>query len=354
MLVAGPPGATSSPACWARMLGYSASLSNASRWVLTKWNFLLPRTFASTLVQPRVTAISFAARDFDDQQVGEVAALGVGDDDAGAEPGEDHVAHRQAAVDLGVGQHAGAAGAVAGDPVGVGGRLEVELVLDDDRPVERLAFVQLGEQQLEEVVLDRGRFRLAGEDRAERGRSGPPERDLLQADEVRLLAEDLLRQALGADREVGRFDLADDAAVGFDEVGRRGRLDRRRQVGAEVEVAGHHVDGRCPSASACRASPRRGRRRPGRQGRRPAATGPACGSVRFGASTLDSSSFPAPCRAVVNVVALPWARRAQARRPTPYITQPTIGQIGSVPSGKISPRRRCGRRIRRLPWSALR
>jgi len=164
---------------------------------------------------------------------------------AAPDPGQDHVAHRQAAVDLGIGEHAlTAAGTVARNAVGVSRGLEVELVLNHDRAVPFLALVQLRQQQLEEVVLDRRRFRLAGEDGTEGGRRGAPQRDLLQADQIRFGADDLLGQALGADREVGRFHLADDAAVGFDEFAGRFGFDRGAQVGAEVEVAGHHVDGR--------------------------------------------------------------------------------------------------------------
>jgi DNA-binding NarL/FixJ family response regulator len=121
-----------------------------------------------------------AAGNFDDQRVGEVAAGRLRGDDAGADPGEDHVAHRQAAVDLGVGEQASAAaGTVAGHAVGVGGGLEVELVLDDDRPVLGAFLVQLREQQRQEVVLDGFRRRFAGQDRARRGRRFTPQRDLL-------------------------------------------------------------------------------------------------------------------------------------------------------------------------------
>ena len=54
-LVSGPAGATSSAACWARMLGTTVCGSNDSRWVSTKWNGAEPRTVASTEAQPRVT-----------------------------------------------------------------------------------------------------------------------------------------------------------------------------------------------------------------------------------------------------------------------------------------------------------
>ena len=154
---------------------------------MTKWNGLLPRTLASTLVQPRVTAISLLPATLTTSRWLKLPLLRVGGGDAGADPGEDHVAHRQAAVDLGVGEQTHAAtGAVAGDAVGVGGGLEVELVLDHDGLVEGLLLVQLGEQQREEVVLDLGRFGFAVEHRPQRGRCFAPQRDLLQPDQVGL------------------------------------------------------------------------------------------------------------------------------------------------------------------------
>ena len=133
-------------------------------------------------------------------------------------------------------------GAVAGDAVLVAGRLEVELVLGDDDFVAVWPFVQLVEQQLQVVVADRGRARSAAEQRGQAGRAGAPEGDLLQADQVGLLREDLLRQALGPGREVVGGHFAQDLAGGGDERFQAGRADRRRQVGTEVEVAGHHVD----------------------------------------------------------------------------------------------------------------
>jgi hypothetical protein len=187
----------------------------------------LPRTVASTLVQPRVTATSLAPATLTTSRLAKWPLFGF-----------------EVTTPAPTREQAGTARPVARDPVGVSRRLEVELVLNHDRPVERFALVELGEQQLEEVVLDLGRFRFAREDGTEGRRRFAPEGDLLQADEVRFLAEDLFRQAFGAQREVRRFDRADDAAVGLDERFGRGRLDRRRQVGAQVEVARHHFDGR--------------------------------------------------------------------------------------------------------------
>ena len=82
----------------------------------------------------------------------------------------------------------------------------------------------------------------AAEQRFEAGRAGAPLGDLLQADQVRFLFEDLLGEALGPHREVVGGDLAQDFAGRLGEGADAFRFDRRRQVGAEVDVAGHHLD----------------------------------------------------------------------------------------------------------------
>jgi hypothetical protein len=106
--------------------------------------------------------------------------------------------------------------------------------LDHDDFVAFPAFVQLGEQFRQVVVADRRR--------RGRQRRGLPERHLLQPDQVGLLGEQLLRQALGPGREVVVDDFAQDLTVGRGQLLRGRRRDRGSQVGPEVEVAGHHVD----------------------------------------------------------------------------------------------------------------
>jgi len=95
--------------------------------------------------------------------------------------------------------------------------------------------VQLGEQFRKIVVRDR-RCRL-GE------RRGLPERHLLQPDQVGLLGEDLLGQAFRPGREVVVDDFAQDLPIGGAQFFGSARFDRRHQIGAEVEVAGHRVEG---------------------------------------------------------------------------------------------------------------
>jgi hypothetical protein len=133
-------------------------------------------------------------------------------------------------------------GAIPRNAVLVTRRLEVELVLRDDDFVLGLALVELVQQELQVVVADRGRARFAAEHRRQAGRAGAPEGDLLQADEVGLLFEDLVGQALGPGREVVGADFAQDLAGRGDEGFEAGRADRRGQVGSEVEVAGHRAD----------------------------------------------------------------------------------------------------------------
>src|SRR5829696_5785634 len=52
----------------------------------------------------------------------------------------------------------------------------------------------------------------------------------------------------GALREVGSMHLAPDHARGIDGLGESARLERRAQVGAQVDVAGHHGDVRSAGA----------------------------------------------------------------------------------------------------------
>ena len=115
---------------------------------------------------------------------------------------------------------------------------------------------------------------------------------------------------------------------------RRGRTRRSPGRGrrSEVEVAGHDADGRALSASAWRACLARPAK--ARQASAPASSRQvqACGSVRFGASTrlhLVSRSLPSGR----GVEALrPCGRALRRGEPTPYIRQPTIGEIGSLPT----------------------
>ena len=162
----------------------------------------------------------------------------IGDVNARIGARDDDVAHGQARVELGVED---GRGPVAGDLVLVRWGLEVELVLDGDGLVLRRAGVELVEQQREEVVAHLRRGLGPAEHRNDRGRAGTPERDLLQADEIGLRSEDLGRKPLRPHGEVGGRHLAQNSAGRCDERVEVGSADRRREVCAEIQVAGHHV-----------------------------------------------------------------------------------------------------------------
>ena len=155
------------------------------------------------------------AEDRDRERSFEIGPFGIPRFDARVAPLEDHVAHRQAAVDVG-----GRA------PTRVGGNLEVELGLDDDDFVLRAARVELTQQFLQVVVFDRGRARACRRglrDWAEpcaRGRppAGRPGRVSVRGSPG---------QALRPGREVVVFDFFEDLPGGIEQRFRGRGGDRR-------------------------------------------------------------------------------------------------------------------------------
>ena len=136
-----------------RIEGVSVSSSNASKWVFVNENQGPLPTLASIRVQPRVTSIGTAPATVTFSRFAKCPPVGFLVFTCLRLADEDHVTHRQTAVQLGVIEVGAGAGdlAVVGDLVLVGGSLEVELVLDDRDPVALLAAVHLVHQQVEEV-----------------------------------------------------------------------------------------------------------------------------------------------------------------------------------------------------------
>ena len=99
-------------------------------------------------------------------------------------------------------------------------------------------------QQREEVDLDRRRRRRA-RDGADRRRAAvgrrllAPQRDLLQPHQIGLGGLDLLRQRNHPLGELRALELVPDGAGTVDRLSDRRRADRRRQVRAQEQVAGH-------------------------------------------------------------------------------------------------------------------
>ncbi len=94
-----------------------------------------------------------------------------------------------------------------------------------------------------------------------------PPRDLLQPDEVGVRPVDRGRDGLGPGREVGELRGLPDRRHADDELLGRRRDERRLQAGTEVQVLGHHLQGRrgvVPAGGAGDA--RRGQRQRPRQG----------------------------------------------------------------------------------------
>ena len=171
----------------------------------------------------------------------------------------------------------------------VGGRLEVELVARmTTTSYCVLAFVQLAEQFLQVVVADRGRARR----RVERTSrlAGPVRHSATSCRPTRSgcfsrisCARPLAR--VGKSLAVTSRRIWPLAATNASEAGRD---DRRRQVGAEVEVAGHRVDDVAAAVVAVVALPWCWPDGDGRAGR---ARPPEAGQS---AATQDESSWQAP------------------------------------------------------------
>ena len=176
----------------------------------------------------------------------EVALAGLAELHLAAPLDEDHVAHREPRVEVGAerGQRAGAGGVRAVD---VDRQLGVELLLDDDDPVLGAHLPERVAEDREEVLLDLG-GRLRGRDRADRRRAAvgrrllAPQRDLLKPDEVGLRSLDLARERECTVGEPGALHLVPDDARAVDRLRDPGCVDRRREVGAEEDVAGHDRD----------------------------------------------------------------------------------------------------------------
>src|SRR5690606_25642042 len=84
------------------------------------------------------------------------------------------------------------------------GSLDIGTLADDFGGIPRTPGMQLVEKELEEVVVDLGGVEHA--DLTELERTGSPQRDLLEPDEVRASALDLVREQPSAHGEVGVVD----------------------------------------------------------------------------------------------------------------------------------------------------
>src|ERR687898_662295 len=146
--------------------------------------------------------------------------------------------------------------------------LHVGALTHDDRLVRGAGVGEVVEQDLEEVVVDDGGVGYAHLVQLERPR--PPERHLLEANEVRLGAGDLSGEET---RPGGEAGLVDDGArhvrghsegcndllrCGGGRLGVQCRLQGSVDVRPEVEVAGHHRDRGAGWCRCCLRGPRYG------------------------------------------------------------------------------------------------
>ena len=151
-----------------------------------------------------------------------------------ADPGEDHVAHRQPSVDLAAEDAPRRCGRVVAICICV--HLEVELRLRDDYAIACLASVELVQQQLEVVVPDVRRFRR---ERVLGAWTGTPQRYFLEPDEIGILAQDFGRETPGPDAEVVLVDLVQNSAGGVDQPLEACGSNPQLQVRPQVDVTAH-------------------------------------------------------------------------------------------------------------------
>jgi hypothetical protein len=206
------------------------------------------RLAARSHVGPLVATVEVELHSEDAQRqvVLEDLVVGLGHLEAAGVTNEDDVVHRETDV-----SHAAAHRPVEGT-AGEARSLDIRALTDHGSGVPGALGAQFVEQDLKEVVIDlRG---VGHADLIQLQVPGPPQRHLLQTDEVRRSSLDLVREKPGADEKVG---LVHDGAGDLGAVRERDEdlrhlptlglggkcgADRPVDIGAEIHVARHDRD----------------------------------------------------------------------------------------------------------------